>query len=125
MTGKSIVDEPVGFNFNVENSFFNETMWPILADRVPVFDRLKLIRGWSGLYEINRLDSNALLGAHPDLKGFYMAIGFSGHGFQQAPAVGKTMSELIRLGRYETIDVSPLNYERVISGKLVMEEEVV
>jgi glycine/D-amino acid oxidase-like deaminating enzyme len=54
-----------------------------------------------------------------------MAIGFSGHGFQQAPAVGKAMSELIRLGRYETIDASPLNFERVLTGKLVIEEEVV
>ncbi len=125
MAGKSILDEPPGFNFKVDNAFFNQSMWPILADRIPVFDRLKLIKGWSGLYEINRLDSNALLGEYPGLKGFYMAIGFSGHGFQQAPAVGKAMSELIRLGRYETIDVSPLNYERVISGKLVIEEEVV
>jgi glycine/D-amino acid oxidase-like deaminating enzyme len=125
MTGKSILDEPSGFNFKVDHSFFNQTLWPILADRVPVFDRLKLIRGWAGLYEINRLDSNALLGQHPEIKGFYMAIGFSGHGFQQAPAVGKAMSELIRLGRYETIDVSPLNYERIINGKLVIEEEVV
>ena len=74
---------------------------------------------------MNRLDSNAPLGKHPGLEGFYMAIGFSGHGFQQAPPVGKAMSELIRLGRYETINVSPLNYERVISGKLVIEEEVV
>ncbi len=125
MTGKSILDEPPGVNFKVDHSFFNQTMWPILANRVPVFDRLKLIKGWTGLYEINRLDSNALLGRHPEIKGFYMAIGFSGHGFQQAPAIGKAMSELIRLGRYETIDVSPLNFERIIRGKLVIEEEVV
>ncbi len=125
MTGKSILGEPVGFNFNVDTSFFHDTIWPILADRVPVFDRLKLIKGWAGLYEVNRLDSNALLGKHPGLEGFYMAIGFSGHGFQQAPAVGKALSELIRLGRYETIDVSPLNFERVLTGKLVIEEEVV
>jgi len=125
MTGKSILEEPPGINFKVDPSFFNQTMWPILADRVPVFDRLKLIRGWAGLYEINRLDSNGFLRQHPEIKGFYMAIGFSGHGFQQAPAIGKAMSELIRLGRYETIDVSPLNYERVIHGKRVVEEEVV
>ncbi len=125
MTGKSILDEPTGVNFKADHSFFNETMWPILANRVPVFDRLKLIKGWAGLYEINRLDSNALLGRHPEIEGFYMAIGFSGHGFQQAPAVGKAMSELIRLGRYETIDVSPLDFERIIRGKLVIEEEVV
>jgi glycine/D-amino acid oxidase-like deaminating enzyme len=125
MTGKSILNEPPGFNFKVDNSFFNQIMWPILADRIPVFDRLKLIKGWAGLYEINRLDSNALLGAHPELEGFYMAIGFSGHGFQQAPAVGKAMSERIRLGRYETIDVSPLHYDRALTGRLVIEEEVV
>ncbi len=125
MTGKSILEEPPGFNFAADKSFFHNTMWPILANRIPVFDRLKLIRGWAGLYAINRLDSNALIGEHPDLKGFYMAIGFSGHGFQQAPAVGKGMSELIRLGRYETLDLSPLSYERVLTGKLVVEEEVV
>jgi glycine/D-amino acid oxidase-like deaminating enzyme len=100
-------------------------MWPILADRVSVFDRLKLIKGWAGLYEVNRFDSNALLGKYPGLEGFHMAIGFSGHGFQQAPAVGKAMSELIRLGRYETVDVSPLHYDRVLTGELVIEEEVV
>lgn len=125
MTGKSIMEEPPGFNFTVDKSFFTKEMWPILADRVPVFDRLKLIRGWAGLYAINRLDSNALLGKYPDIEGFYMAIGFSGHGFQQAPAVGKGLSELIRLGRYETIDLGPLDYERVVTGKLVIEEEVV
>jgi glycine/D-amino acid oxidase-like deaminating enzyme len=125
MTGMSILDEPPGFNFKVDNSFFSQTMWPILADRIPVFDRLKLIKGWAGLDEINRLDSNALLGAHLELEGFYMAIGFSGHGFQQAPAVGKAISERIRLGRYETVDVSPLNYDRAFTGKLVIEEEVV
>jgi len=125
MTGKSTEDEPPGFNFTVERSFFTEEMWPILSHRVPVFDRLKLIRGWAGLYAINRLDSNALLGRHPDIKGFYMAIGFSGHGFQQAPAVGKGLSEMIRLGRYETTGLSPLDYDRVVSGRLVIEEEVV
>jgi len=125
MTGKSIADEPAGFNFEVDKSFFTVQMWPILAERVPVFDRLKLIRGWAGLYAINQKDSNALLGKHPDREGFYLAIGFSGHGFQQAPAVGKGLSELIRLDRYETIDLSPLNYERLLTGKLVIEEEVV
>ncbi len=125
MTGKSIPDEPPGFNFKVDRSFFNNELWPILGDRVPVFDRLKLLRGWAGLYALNRLDSNAFIGEHPGIPGFYMAIGFSGHGFQQAPAVGKGLSELIRLGRYETIDLGPLSYERVFTGQLVMEEEVV
>jgi glycine/D-amino acid oxidase-like deaminating enzyme len=54
-----------------------------------------------------------------------MAVGFSGHGLQQAPAVGKALSELIRLRRYETVDVSPLGYERILKGEKVLEEEVV
>jgi len=125
MTGQATPNEPPGFNFQVDRSFFNEDLWPVLAHRVPVFDRLKLIRGWSGLYAVNRLDSNALLGRYPEVEGLYMAVGFSGHGFQQAPAVGKGLSELIRLGRYETIDLSPLDYERVLTGRLVIEQEVV
>jgi len=125
MTGQATPDEPPGFNFQVDRSFFHEKLWPGLAHRVPVFDRLKLIRGWSGLYAVNRLDSNALLGRHPEVAGLYMAVGFSGHGFQQAPAVGKGISELVRLGRYETVDLSPLGYERVLTGRLVIEEEVV
>jgi glycine/D-amino acid oxidase-like deaminating enzyme len=54
-----------------------------------------------------------------------MAVGFSGHGFQQAPAVGKALSEWIRLRRYETVDVSPLGYERILEGRKVLEEEVI
>jgi glycine/D-amino acid oxidase-like deaminating enzyme len=125
LTGKSRLEEPPGVNFTWDRSYFNEVIWPLIAHRVPLFNELKLMSGWAGLYEINQWDSNGIIGNHPGVSGFFMAIGFSGHGFQQAPAVGKAMSELIRLGRYETIDVSPLNYERVLTGKLVIEEEVV
>jgi glycine/D-amino acid oxidase-like deaminating enzyme len=101
MTGKSILDEPPGFNFKVNNSFFNQTMWPILADRIPVFDRLKLIKGWAGLYEINRLDSNAF-GAHPELEGFTWPL------LQRSWISTGLPGKAIRTDRrrYETIDVS-------------------
>jgi glycine/D-amino acid oxidase-like deaminating enzyme len=125
LTGKSRLEEPPGVNFTWDRSYFNEVIWPLIAHRVPLFNELKLMSGWAGLYEINQWDSNGIIGNHPGVSGFFMAAGFSGHGFQQAPAVGKAMSELIRLDRYETIDVSPLNYERVLTGKLVIEEEVV
>lgn len=84
-----------------------------------------MVSGWAGLYEINQWDYNGIIGAHPEVFGFFMAVGFSGHGFQQAPAVGKALSELIRLGRYETVDVSRLNYDRLLKGEKVLEEEVV
>jgi hypothetical protein len=48
-----------------------------------------MVRGWAGLYEVNRLDSNAILGPWPELEGFYLINGFSGHGLQQSPAAGR------------------------------------
>src|SRR5699024_3628683 len=89
-----------GFDFKWKRSYFTEELWPILAHRVPNFERVKLQGGWSGLYEHNTRDQNAIIGEDPERKGYYLACGFSGHGMQQAPAVGKGLSELIRNGRY-------------------------
>lgn len=125
LTGKSKLDEPPGVNFDWDRRYFEEVIWPEIAFRVPLFNELKLIRGWAGLYEVNLWDYNGIIGACPELDGFYLCVGFSGHGFQQAPAVGKALSELIRLGHYETIDVSELSYERIGEGRRVLEEEVV
>jgi glycine/D-amino acid oxidase-like deaminating enzyme len=72
-----------------------------------------------------RLDQNALIGAYPGIEGLYVAGGFSGHGLQQAPAVGNGISELIRLGRYETMDLSPLGLDRIFNNRRVLEEGVV
>lgn len=125
LSGKSRKEEPPGFNFTWDRSYFHEEIWPALAHRIPLFDQLKISSGWAGLYEINQWDYNGIIGEHPEVPGFYMAVGFSGHGFQQAPAVGKALSEWIRLRRYETIDVRPLGYERILEGRKVLEEEVI
>jgi glycine/D-amino acid oxidase-like deaminating enzyme len=123
IAGKDRELEP-GFRFEWDRQYFEEAVWPELARLVPSFERLKLLRGWGGLYEVNRLDHNALLGAYPGVEGLYVAVGFSGHGLMQAPAVGKGMSELIRTGRYETIDLSPLGADRIFTGRRVVEEAV-
>lgn len=125
LTGKSRKEEPPGFNFSWDRQYFQEEIWPSLAHRIPLLNELKLVSGWAGLYEINQWDFNGIIGRHPEISGFFMAVGFSGHGFQQAPAAGKALSELIRLGRYETVDVSPLGYERILEGRKVLEEEVI
>jgi glycine/D-amino acid oxidase-like deaminating enzyme len=125
LTGKSRPEEPPGVNFTWDRNYFSEVIWPLIAHRIPLFNELKLVHGWAGLYEINQWDHNAIIGEHPEVHGFFMAVGFSGHGFQQAPAVGKALSELIRLGHYQTVDVSPLSYERILRGEKVLEEEVV
>jgi FAD-dependent oxidoreductase domain-containing protein 1 len=114
-------EERPGFNFAVDHEFFNEEIWPDMAQRVPLFNSLKLLRGYSGLYSVNTIDANAIIGEYPDIQGLYLAGGFSGHGLQQAPAVGKGLSELIRLQRYETIDLMPLRFERFEKDELVIE----
>jgi len=114
-----------GIDFKWKRSFFTEQLWPFLAARVPNFERAKIQSGWAGMYSYNTIDQNAIIGSHPLLKGYYLACGFSGHGMQQAPATGKGMSELIRLGRYETLDLTPLRFERFAEKDLAIEGAIV
>ncbi|WP_175614564.1 NAD(P)/FAD-dependent oxidoreductase [Piscibacillus halophilus] len=114
-----------GIDFTWKRSFFMETLWPVLAERIPNFERAKIISGWAGMYSHNTKDQNAIIGEHPELKGYYLACGFSGHGMQQAPAVGQGLAELIIKGRYESIDLSPLKFERFSTNELVIEGAVV
>lgn len=118
-------DVKPGIDFTWKRSFFLEFLWPILAERVPNFAYAKIQSGWAGMYSHNTEDQNAIIGEHPDIKGYYLACGFSGHGMQQAPAVGKGLSELIRKGKYKTLDLSPLRFERFAENDLVIEGAVV
>jgi len=120
LLGKSMDEDPVGFNFSWDDKRFQEILWPELAEFVPAFDRLKLVRGWAGLYAVNTLDGNAILGEWPELKGFYLANGFSGHGLQQAPAVGRYLSELI-LNRPVTLDLAVFSPQRILENKPLSE----
>jgi glycine/D-amino acid oxidase-like deaminating enzyme len=124
LLGKSMAEDPVGFDFSWDDKRFMEILWPELAEFVPAFDRLKLIRGWAGLYAVNTLDGNAILGQWPELKGFYLANGFSGHGLQQAPAVGRYISELI-LGLQPKLDLSCFRPDRVLENKPLSENGLV
>ena len=91
---------------------------------IPLFDRLKLLRGWAGLYAENTFDGNAILGEWQEFKGFYLANGFSGHGLQQAPAVGRYISELIT-GQTPTLDLSIFRPERILENKPLSEHGLV
>jgi len=124
LVAKAKKEEPPGFNFAWERTYFVDEIWPDLAHRYPAFDRLKMERGWAGLYAVTP-DENAIYGEHPELTGFYLANGFSGHGLMMAPATGKVVSELIRLGKYESIDASCLDLRRFQTGKLIIEEAVI
>ena len=110
--------EPRGFNFDVDPSHFEQVVWPALASRIPAFEKLKLKREWAGLYDECELDGNMILGNWPGrLDNFYVACGFSGHGLMHAPAVGRALCELIVRGRFETLELSRMGYQRVLEGK--------
>jgi FAD-dependent oxidoreductase domain-containing protein 1 len=121
---KFLDEDPIGFEFNWDDKRFTEILWPELAEFVPAFDTLKLIRGWAGLYAVNTLDGNAILGEWSDLKGFFPANGFSGHGLQQAPAVGRYLSEQI-IGILPTLYLSIFRPERILENKPLSEDGLV
>ncbi|MCO5064364.1 MAG: FAD-binding oxidoreductase [Rhizobiaceae bacterium] len=112
-------------DFNPEWSLFEETIWPTLANRIPAFEAIKMTRAWAGHYDYNTLDQNAVIGPHPEVANFIFANGFSGHGLQQAPAVGKAIAELVIHGSYQTIDCSVFGYERVTAGRAFRELNII
>jgi FAD-dependent oxidoreductase domain-containing protein 1 len=118
-------EEPTEMNWDVDYTWFEERIWPILATRVPQFETIKVINAWVGQYDYNAFDQNAVLGAHPDLKNFYFANGFSGHGLQQGPAVGNAIAELIMHGTYRTIDLTRFGYGRIRRGEPLFEKNVI
>jgi glycine/D-amino acid oxidase-like deaminating enzyme len=124
LLGKSMPEDPVGFSFSWDDKRFYEILWPELAEFVPEFESLRLIRGWAGLYAMNTLDENAILGEWPELKGLFLANGFSGHGLQQAPAVGRYISELIT-GQAHALDLSVFNPERILENRKLSENGIV
>ena len=124
LLGKSMVEDPIKYEFSWDDKRFMEILWPELAAYVPAFDRLKLVRGWAGLYAVNTLDGNAILGEWPEIKGFFLANGFSGHGLQQAPAVGRYLSELI-LKRPHSLDLSIFSPIRIMENRPLGENGLV
>lgn len=109
----------------IDHGLFDEVLWPALARRVPAFEALRLQRAWAGYYEMNIVDHNGLAGPLPGCDNAFTACGFSGHGMQQAPAVGRALAELIATGRYRSLDLSPLSPARLLTGALLREQNVI
>lgn len=118
-------EDPDCTDFELDYRLFEEVIWPTLAHRVPAFEAIKLARAWAGHYDYNTLDQNAILGPHPDLTNFYFANGFSGHGLQQSPAVGRAIAELIAYGAYRSLDLRRFSYARVLKNEPIFEINVV
>ncbi|MEW5900893.1 MAG: FAD-binding oxidoreductase, partial [Acidobacteriota bacterium] len=107
--GMSDPDEPPSFNLHTDREFM-ERVVETAVHRAPVLENARILRGWAGLYEVTP-DGNPIIGEVPGRRGFYCAVGFSGHGFQHGPAVGNLLSQLIVDGRSD-LDLTPFALDR-------------
>ncbi len=112
-------------DFEQDYSLWEQHVWPIIATRIPQFEAVKLTNSWAGHYAFNTLDQNAIIGPHTKVENFIFVNGFSGHGFQQSPAMGRGVSEQIIYGEYRTIDLTAFSYERIEKGEKFVEKAII
>lgn len=112
-------------DFEQDHSIWEEKAWPAIANRIPQFEAIKLTNSWAGHYAFNTLDQNAILGPHTQVENFIFVNGFSGHGFQQSPAMGRGTAELIAHGEYRSLDLTPFSYARIAENRPFLEKAVI
>jgi glycine/D-amino acid oxidase-like deaminating enzyme len=112
-------------DFDPDLHLFEDVIWEQLYARCPGFDAVRVLRHWVGHYDYNTLDQNAILGPHPARPNLYLMNGFSGHGLQQSPAVGRGLAEHILTGGWQSLDLSDLGVARVLEGRPFREIAVV
>ncbi|MEP3347164.1 MAG: FAD-binding oxidoreductase [Litoreibacter sp.] len=119
-------DPAVEFDdFVQDHSIWEEKVWPALAIRVPAFEAIKLMNSWAGHYAFNAFDQNAVIGPHTEVANFVFVNGFSGHGLQQSPAMGRGVAEWITYGEYRSLDLTPFGYDRIVEGRKFVEKAVI
>jgi glycine/D-amino acid oxidase-like deaminating enzyme len=127
LTGHAPPEDPAVAldDYEARHGDFEDYIWPAIMNRIPQFDALKVQRFWTCHYDYNTLDYNAIIGPHTDVRNFIFCNGFSGHGLQQSPAMGRAIAELIVHGGYRTIDMSEMSFERVTAGRPFLEEAII
>jgi glycine/D-amino acid oxidase-like deaminating enzyme len=121
-----VEDGPVApDDFEIDHTLWEDRVWPALAARIPAFEAIRLRRVWAGHYAYNTLDQNAVVGPHDRVANFLFCNGFSGHGLQQSPAMGRGLAEWITEGRWATLDLSDLSYARIAEGRPLRELAVI
>jgi len=112
-------------DFEMDHEIWEDHVWPLLATRIPQFEAIRVVTQWAGHYAFNTLDQNAILGPHPELENFHFLNGFSGHGLQQSPAMGRGLAELLTHGGYRSLDLSPFSFDRVLRNAPILERAVI
>ena len=118
------LQDPDNTPLEVEHDLFDK-IWPILAERVPGFNTLRVQSAWAGYYDYNTFDQNGVVGPHPQLSNLLLANGFSGHGLQHAPAVGRALAEWIVDGTYTSLDLSALSAHRIVENQPLLEKNII
>jgi len=120
------VDPAVDYDdYEQDHSIWEEKAWPAIANRIPQFEAIKLTNSWAGHYAFNVFDQNAILGTHNEVENFVFVNGFSGHGFQQSPALGRGTAELITYGEFRSLDLSLFSYDRLVNNTPIIETAII
>ncbi|MEL6609202.1 MAG: FAD-binding oxidoreductase [Pseudomonadota bacterium] len=112
-------------DFSMTDNTWMDKAWPAIATRIPAFERIKIVTEWAGHYAFNAFDQNAIMGCHPDVSNFVFLNGFSGHGLQQSPAMGRATAEWLIHGEYRSLDMSPFAITRILEGARYVEKAVI
>lgn len=124
--GHSDVDPAVDYDdYTMDFSIWENHVWPILATRIPQFEAIKVQSEWAGHYAMNTFDHNAIMGPHTEVENFIFLNGFSGHGLQQAPAMGRGTAEWITYGGYRELDLKAFNFERIPNNRPIVEKAII
>lgn len=124
--GHTEIDPAVAYDdFAMDHALWEDHVWPILATRIPQFEAIKVTHEWAGHYAYNTVDHNAIVGPHDEVENFFFLNGFSGHGLQQSPAMGRGTAEIMVHGAYQTLDLSPFHFSRIAAGKPIIEKAVI
>jgi glycine/D-amino acid oxidase-like deaminating enzyme len=124
--GHSDIDPAVDYDdFTMDHALWQDHIWPAIAARIPQFEAIKVQSEWAGHYAYNCLDQNAITGPHPELANFIFLNGFSGHGLQQSPAMGRGTAEWLTYGAYRTLDLSPFSFERIAKKRPIVEMAII
>jgi sarcosine oxidase subunit beta len=116
--------EVPGFDWELPADFLEDELIPAAIRTLPALEAAGVVKSWSGFYEMTP-DAHPILGPVPEVGGLWLANGFSGHGFQQAPIVGLLTAEWIRYGWPRTMDISSLQLSRFERGELLSEARVI
>ena len=124
--GHADIDPAVDYDdFAMDHALWENHIWPILATRIPQFEAIKVTHEWAGHYAMNTFDHNAIMGPHTQIENFVFLNGFSGHGLQQSPAMGRGTAEWLTYGEYRALDLSAFNYARIAQDRPIIEKAII